>query len=102
MKSSWADDVAEEGATFRSSDNITSVPSSPTKSTYVPPHLRNRPATAEPRVSGNSSGDFSGDSDSDPKHLHNPAFRHKNDYGYRIRLYSFLCFGFMILVPGGL
>ncbi|KAL1820970.1 hypothetical protein ACET3Z_015839 [Daucus carota] len=48
MKSSWADAVAEETAASGSVDsNVTSAPAAPTKSTYVPPHLRNRPVAAE-------------------------------------------------------
>lgn len=50
MRTSWADAVAAENAASGSSDNnVTSGASAPpTKSAYVPPHLRNRPAAAQP------------------------------------------------------
>lgn len=52
MKPSWADAVAEETAASGSSDsNVTTGPSALTKSTYVPPHLRNRPVATEPPAS---------------------------------------------------
>ncbi|KAE8690555.1 DEAD-box ATP-dependent RNA helicase 37 [Hibiscus syriacus] len=47
MRTSWADSVASETAV---SDNNSMR--RPTRSTYVPPHLRNRPASDTPNLSG--------------------------------------------------
>ncbi|KAL6959022.1 DEAD-box ATP-dependent RNA helicase 37 [Sarracenia purpurea var. burkii] len=61
MRSSWADSVAAaEGAVAGSSanGNVGSI-SAQTRSTYVPPHLRNRPALSDPPApvnSGSTSG----------------------------------------------
>ncbi|XP_039007621.1 DEAD-box ATP-dependent RNA helicase 37-like [Hibiscus syriacus] len=50
MRTSWADSVASETAV---SDNNSLR--RPTRSTYVPPHLRNRPASDTPNLSGAAS-----------------------------------------------
>ncbi|KAL5545597.1 hypothetical protein UlMin_005284 [Ulmus minor] len=56
MKSSWADSVAnsqpENAATGSSDNNATSRPS---RSTYVPPHLRNRAPSSEPPAPSNAA-----------------------------------------------
>ncbi|KAK8562040.1 hypothetical protein V6N12_049093 [Hibiscus sabdariffa] len=64
MRTSWADSVASSASEIAVLDN-SSVPR-PTRSTYVPPHLRNRqasdapnqpgPATERPGFSGNAAG----------------------------------------------
>ncbi|KAG1368795.1 putative DEAD-box ATP-dependent RNA helicase 37 [Cocos nucifera] len=52
MRTSWADSVAEAessaSATGASAVNTTAAAPRPTRSTYVPPHLRNRPSSSEP------------------------------------------------------
>ncbi|KAL9233015.1 hypothetical protein vseg_008058 [Gypsophila vaccaria] len=56
MTTSWADSVAENDKVGKSNDNV--GPNSnalPAKSAYVPPHLRNRPPSADP-TSGSGSG----------------------------------------------
>ncbi|XP_074320755.1 DEAD-box ATP-dependent RNA helicase 37-like [Silene latifolia] len=54
MRTSWADSVAENDKGVYNNDNVRS-----TKSAYVPPHLRNRPPSADPTLvpgSGVSQG----------------------------------------------
>ncbi|XP_062112276.1 DEAD-box ATP-dependent RNA helicase 37-like [Humulus lupulus] len=56
MSTSWADSVANsqsESAATGSFDN--SAPSRPSRSTYVPPHLRNRPASSDASTVSNSA-----------------------------------------------
>ncbi|KAK8359148.1 hypothetical protein V6Z11_A04G076500 [Gossypium hirsutum] len=50
MRTSWADSVANSASEIAVSDN-SSVPR-PTRSTYVPPHLRNRQASDAPNLPG--------------------------------------------------
>ncbi|XVF07430.1 hypothetical protein REPUB_Repub06bG0138200 [Reevesia pubescens] len=50
MRTSWADSVTNSASEIAVSDN-NSLPR-PTRSTYVPPHLRNRPASDAPNLSG--------------------------------------------------
>ncbi|XVF75977.1 hypothetical protein PTKIN_Ptkin13bG0230700 [Pterospermum kingtungense] len=50
MRTSWADSVTNSASEIAVSDN-NSLPR-PTRSTYVPPHLRNRPASEAPNLSG--------------------------------------------------
>ncbi|KAI0504866.1 hypothetical protein KFK09_015820 [Dendrobium nobile] len=68
MRSSWADSVAnaESSAGAASGLNSTSsssagvaVTSRPERNSYVPPHLRNRPAASEPPAPSHSDGGFS-------------------------------------------
>ncbi|CAK9163349.1 unnamed protein product [Ilex paraguariensis] len=61
MRTSWADSVENTAAPGSFDNNAAAARSSaPTKSAYVPPHLRNRPPTAAeppaPSYSGPSSG----------------------------------------------
>ncbi|XP_010923340.1 DEAD-box ATP-dependent RNA helicase 37 [Elaeis guineensis] len=55
MRTSWADSAEAESsasATGASAVNTTAAaPPRPTRSTYVPPHLRNRPSSSEPPAS---------------------------------------------------
>ncbi|KAK9283427.1 hypothetical protein L1049_011669 [Liquidambar formosana] len=52
MRSSWADSVAnseaENSVSGSSTNNGVGAPSRPARSTYVPPHLRNRPPSSDP------------------------------------------------------
>ncbi|KAK1259036.1 DEAD-box ATP-dependent RNA helicase 52 [Acorus gramineus] len=52
MRTSWADSVVDSAAEIPSSGTSASstAAAAPSRSSYVPPHLRNRPPTAEPRV----------------------------------------------------
>ncbi|KAJ4969998.1 hypothetical protein NE237_003097 [Protea cynaroides] len=59
MRTSWADSVsaAENNAAGSSANNGVGSASRPTRSSYVPPHLRNRPPSSDaagPAVSGSS------------------------------------------------
>ncbi|KAE8731145.1 DEAD-box ATP-dependent RNA helicase 37 [Hibiscus syriacus] len=52
MSTSWADSVAKSASETAVSDNNSLR--RPTRATYVPPHLRNRPASDTPNLSGPS------------------------------------------------
>ena len=49
MRTSWADSVANAGGSV-SANNVAGSASRPALSTYVPPHLRNRPPTSDAPV----------------------------------------------------
>lgn len=85
MRTSWADSV--DNSTIGSSDTNVARPS---RSTYVPPHLRNKPPSSEPPVTsqpfslpandrinygGSTAGSRGGSSFNRPDHW-------KQDYGY--------------------
>ncbi|KAE8726622.1 DEAD-box ATP-dependent RNA helicase 37 [Hibiscus syriacus] len=53
MRTSWADSVANSASETAVSDNNSLR--RPTRATYVPPHLRNRPASDTPNISGLAS-----------------------------------------------
>ncbi|KAL7194199.1 hypothetical protein ACSBR1_034582 [Camellia fascicularis] len=57
MSTSWTDSVAADNNAASGSSNIngTGVASHPARSTYVPPHLRNRPPMSEPPFSSHNA-----------------------------------------------
>ncbi|XP_059646443.1 DEAD-box ATP-dependent RNA helicase 37-like [Cornus florida] len=75
MRTSWADSVtAAETVVSGSNNNVSGGASRPTKSAYVPPHLRNRPVSETPAPS--SSGPTLGNG-----RMHRGDSR--SDYGYQ-------------------